>query len=117
MSDIHKILESIEKIEKSKLEECENEEEILDEASEPEQEDDGNYKIKLAIPFEQVVDLIFREDDKRAGRIALRKVLRGEEKRLTLRERGIMAEALFDLLPIIAGDRTVYSRIKRLKNG
>ena len=79
------------------------------------EENTDDYTIKSSIPFEMTVDLLFSDNDKRAGRVALRKVMRGEEKNLTLRERGLLSASLISLLPVILQDRNVFNRIKRLK--
>jgi hypothetical protein len=76
-------------------------------------EEDEDFKIKLAVPFERLVAVIFTEEDSKIGRIALRKVLAGKKEKLTLRERNTIAYALINILPAIAGDRTVFNRMER----
>lgn len=77
-----------------------------------EQEGNENYKIKLAVGFERLAALLFVEQDMKIGRIALRKILLGKHDVLNLRERNVMANSLVHLLPVISGDRTVFSRIE-----
>lgn len=72
-----------------------------------------DFKIKLSVGFERLAGLLFLEQDMKVGRIALRKVLLGKQDILNLRERNVMANAIVHLLPTIAGDRTVFSRIER----
>lgn len=74
---------------------------------------DETFKIKLAVGFERLAALLFSEEDMKIGRIALRKVLVGKQDTMNLRERNVMANSLVRLLPVVAGDRTVFSRVER----
>jgi hypothetical protein len=74
---------------------------------------DETFKIKVAVGFERLASLLFIEEDMKIGRIALRKVLMGKQETMNLRERNVMANSLVHLLPVVAGDRTVFSRIER----
>lgn len=80
-------------------------------AAPEEAEDTANSKIKLAVTFDQLVDLLLDPSDHQLGRVALRKIISGQEDRLTIRDRGILSDALVRLLPALAGDRTVYTRV------
>lgn len=78
-----------------------------------EHESNEEYKIKLAVGFERLASMLFVEQDMKIGRIALRKVLLGKQDVLNLRERNVMSNSLMHLLPVISGDRTVFSRLER----
>ena len=71
------------------------------------------FKIKLSVGFERLASLLFVEEDMKIGRIALRKILLGKHDILNLRERNVVANSLIHILPVISGDRTVFSRIER----
>jgi hypothetical protein len=75
------------------------------------------FIIKPVISFERLAGLLFKEEDLKVGRLALRKILLGKEEKLTLRERNTTAFALINILPAIAGDRTVFNRIERRLSG
>lgn len=81
--------------------------------TEKEKETKEDKELKIAVPFERLVSLIFKEDNENVGRIALRKILRGDSTRLTLREKSIVADGLINLLPIFANDRTIFNRMER----
>ena len=79
----------------------------------PEEGEADNEPIKSAVPFNQLVEMIFDKDQLEIGKIALRKVF--NKKDLTIREKAIMSEAFTALIPIIANDRTIFNRIDRKK--
>lgn len=89
----------------------------LNEAEEPSKEmkkdEPEDTKIRVTMGFERLLGLLFTEEDSKIGRIALRKILNGDEAKLTLRERGAVANALIKLVPAIASDRTLFNRIER----
>lgn len=105
MSDIHSILAKL----NSDVEELE--EAPVSPATPEEADENAPTKIKLAVTFDQLVDLLLDPADQQFGRVALRKVIAGQEERLSIRERGILSDALIGLLPALAGDRTVYTRV------
>lgn len=69
--------------------------------------------IKTVVPFNQLAELLFTDENMEVGKTALRKVLR--KSNLTIRERAILSDALAGIIPIIANDRTIFNRILRLK--
>lgn len=74
---------------------------------------DNETKIKPAMGFERFLKLMFKEEDRKIGRIALRKILNNKEDMLTLRERTVMSYSAIRLIPILADDRVTFQRIER----
>ena len=90
---------------------CKEMNKTIKEAEEPEQEEDTSVKPKMG--FERFLKLLFKEDDQKIGRIALRKILNNKEDTLTLRERTVLAQSAMRLIPILADDRVTFQRIER----
>lgn len=69
--------------------------------------------VKSKISETELVNLLFTDADAKVGRIALRKVLKGKEVDLTLRERTAMAGSFIRILPVISTDRSIFTRFKK----
>jgi len=87
--------------------------EVSEAPVEPEEPKDDDTKIKPAMGFERFLKLMFKEEDRKIGRIALRKILNNKEDTLTLRERTVVAYSAMRLIPILADDRVTFQRIER----
>jgi hypothetical protein len=109
--DMKILLEKLSEAMVGEVSEMEHVSEKIDSVAD-EHENAEDFKIKLAVGFERLASLLFVEQDMKIGRIALRKVLLGKQDVLNLRERNVMANSLIHLLPVVSGDRTVFSRIE-----
>jgi hypothetical protein len=88
--------------------------EEIKEADEPTAEPaEDDTQIKPKMGFERFLKLLFKEEDQKIGRIALRKILNNKEDTLTLRERTTVSYAAMRLIPILADDRVTFQRIER----
>lgn len=93
--------------------EVKNEKTLNEAVEEKTDEKPEETKIRVTMGFERLLGLLFTEEDSKVGRIALRKILNGDEAKLTLRERGAVANALIKIIPTIATDRTLFNRIEK----